>query len=147
MKINVDTKSIDKFSVNLSKYKDKIQENIRKAIQKSSLSVKKGAMENLTANGNVKTGHLRRSIAYRTTMTQGVIHTSNVKYARGIEEGFKPHLIKAKNKKALYWKGAKHPVKVVRHPGYKGSPYLRPAFENEKTNFIENLREAVKYKG
>ncbi|WP_343073091.1 hypothetical protein [Clostridium sp. YIM B02569] len=28
--------------------------------------------------------------------------------------------IRPKNKKALYWKGAAHPVKQVNHPGTKG---------------------------
>ena len=34
-----------------------------------------------------------------------------------------PYLIRPRRKKALYWKGARHPVKVVRHPGLKARRY------------------------
>lgn len=36
------------------------------------------------------------------------------------------HIIKPKNKKALFWPGAAHPVKQVKHPGSKVPP--RPYF-------------------
>lgn len=144
--IKVDASDIYKFQAKIkSKAVKGNQEGIRKAIQKSSLSIKKKAMENLTANGSVKTGHLRRGIAYRTTMTEGTIHTSNIKYAKGVEEGTRPHIIRPKNKKYLYWEGANHPVKFVRHPGTKAKPYLVPALESEKDNFIQNLKEAIKF--
>ena len=73
------------------------------------------------------------------------IHTSNIKYARGVEEGTRPHIIKAKNKKALYWKGARHPVKSVRHPGSRAKPFLIPAFEKEKNNLINDLRKVIEW--
>ena len=62
-----------------------------------------------------------------------------------VEYGTKAHIIKAKNKKALYWKGASHPVKSVRHPGSKAKPYLIPAFESEKDNLIKNLKEVIEW--
>ena len=71
------------------------------------------------------------------------VHTSNIKYARFVEEGTRPHIIRAKNKRALYWKGAKHPVKSVRHPGSKAKPYLIPAFEKEKEVLIKDLKKVI----
>lgn len=142
----VDTKDIERFSIKIGEKARKGNETeIRKAIQKSCLSIKKGAIQNITSNGSVKTGHLRRSIAYKTTSTEGTVHTSNVKYARSIEDGSKPHIIRAKNKKALYWAGASHPVKQVKHPGSKAKPFLKPAFEAEKPKFINNLKEVIKF--
>ena len=76
---------------------------------------------------------------------EATIHTSNVKYAAIVEKGSKAHIIRPKNKKALYWKGATRPVKQVNHPGSKAKPYLEPAFESEKDKFIENLKEAIKW--
>jgi hypothetical protein len=73
------------------------------------------------------------------------VHTSNIKYARGVEEGTKPHIIRAKGKKALYWKGAKHPVKSVRHPGSRAKPFLIPAFEKEKEVLIRDLEKVIKW--
>ena len=144
--IKVDARDLDRFNAKIKKKAAKGKEkDIRKAIQKSCLSIKKSAMENLTSNGSVKTGHLRRSIAYKTTMTEGTVHTSNVKYGIVIEKGSKPHVIRAKNKKALYWQGASYPVRAVKHPGTKAKPFLIPAFEAEKPKFIENLKEAIKF--
>ena len=71
--------------------------------------------------------------------------TSNIKYAPMVEYGTRAHVIKPKNKKVLYWKGAAHPVKKVNHPGSRAKPYLIPAFEKEKDQFLEKLKEGIKW--
>ena len=76
---------------------------------------------------------------------EATVHTSNIEYAIIVEKGSKPHIIRPKNKKALYWEGAKRPVKLVNHPGSRAKPFLIPAFESEKDKFIENLKEAIKW--
>jgi hypothetical protein len=48
------------------------------------------------------------------------------------------------NKKALFWKGASHPVKKVNHPGTKAQPFLFPAWEEERPQFLIKLGEALK---
>ncbi len=45
-------------------------------------------------------------------------------YARYVEFGTAPHIIEAKNAKALFWPGAQHPVKSVQHPGTKANPFM-----------------------
>lgn len=50
-----------------------------------------------------------------------------VKYARWVEEGTGPHVILPRNKKALFWPGADHPVRMVNHPGTRSRPYLVPS--------------------
>ena len=91
------------------------------------------------------TGHLRRGITTKIGDMEVIVHTSNIKYARGVEFGTRPHLIKPKNKKALYWKGAKYPVKVVKHKGSRAKPYLIPAFEHTKKDFINDLKEVIEW--
>lgn len=54
-------------------------------------------------------------------------HSGRVAYAKAVHDGSKPHIITPRVKKALYWQGAMHPVGIVRHPGYKGNPYLTDA--------------------
>jgi hypothetical protein len=44
-----------------------------------------------------------------------------------VEYGTRPHRIFAKAGSALWWPGARHPVKMVRHPGTKAQPFIRPA--------------------
>lgn len=64
------------------------------------------------------TGRLAASITSRSTAHQAIVGT-NVVYAAIHQFGGKtaPHIIKPLHKKALYWKGALHPVKSVNHPG------------------------------
>ena len=144
MEIKIETDELERFSAKISAKAAECKNNIALAIKKSTLSIEAQAKGNLAANGSVKTGHLRRSIAHRLSDTEGEVHTSNVVYAIGVEKGTRPHTIKPKNKKMLYWQGASHPVKQVRHPGSKAKPYLIPALEAEKPKFLQNLKEAIK---
>ena len=143
IKINAD--EIDRFAVELIKLSEESKDNVQKAVKKSAFNIESQAKKNLAANKSVVTGHLRRSVATQMGDLEATIHTSNVKYAVIVEKGSKAHVIRPKNKKALYWKGASHPVKQVNHPGSKAKPYLEPAFESEKDKFIENLKEAIKW--
>ena len=45
-----------------------------------------------------------------------------------ITGGTKPHIIRPKRKKALWWEGAEHPVKIVHHPGTKANKFTGRAF-------------------
>ena len=143
--IKINTNEIDKFAVELIELSEKSKDNVQKAVKKSAFNIESQAKKNLASNKSVVTGHLRRSIATKMGDLEAIIHTSNVKYAVIVEKGSKPHIIRPKNKKALYWEGAKRPVKLVNHPGSKAKPYLIPAFESEKDKFIENLKEAIKW--
>ena len=143
IKINVD--EIDKFAVELTELSEKSRDNVQKAIKKSAFNIESQAKKNLASNKSVVTGHLSRSIATKMGDLEATIHTSNVKYAPHVEYGTKAHIIRPKNKRFLYWEGAKYPVKKVNHPGSKAKPFLIPAFESEKDKFIENLKEAIKW--
>ena len=143
--IKIDTSELDKFSVYLKTKSEEDEKKIQKVLKNSAMTIQKNAISNLTSNGSVNTGHLRRGIAnFRRGMT-ATVHTSNIKYAVMVEKGTKAHIIKPKNKKALYWKGSKHPVKKVSHPGSKAKPYLIPAFDKEKDQFLEKLKEVIKW--
>ncbi len=73
-------------------------------------------------------GQLAASITAKATDTQAVVGT-NVEYAAVHQFGGKigPRIIKPKNKKALFWPGAAHPVKSVKHPGatIPARPFLK----------------------
>lgn len=47
-----------------------------------------------------------------------------------IEFGSRPHIIRSKNNKNLFWPGAKHPVKKVKHPGTPAYRVLGNAVED-----------------
>ena len=143
IKINAD--ELNKFSVEIPKLYEKNEALIRQTVKNSAFNIQKNAKSNLTKNKSVDTGHLRRGISTDIKGLGATIHTSNIKYAPGVEYGTKAHVIRPKNKKVLYWKGAKHPVKKVNHPGSKAKPFLIPAFEKEKDQFLEKLKEGVKW--
>ena len=143
--IKIDTSEIDKFVIDLKDTSENIRSDVQKVLKKSGFNIEARAKRNIVNNGSVKTGHLRRGITADVGNMEVTVHTSNIKYARGVEEGTRPHTIRAKNKKALYWKGAKHPVKSVRHPGSKAKPFLIPAFEKEKEVLIKDLEKVIKW--
>ena len=143
--IKIDTNEIDKFVVDLGRMSDEVREDVQKVLKNTGFKIEASAKANLTSNRSVKTGHLRRGITTDIGKLTVTVHTSNIKYARGVEEGTRSHIIRAKNKKALYWKGAKHPVKSVRHPGSRAKPFLIPAFEKEKEVIMKDLEKVIKW--
>ena len=143
--IKIDADELNKFSVEISKLYEKNEALVRQTVKNSAFNIEKNAKSNLTKNKSVDTGHLKRGISTDIKGLGATIHTSNIKYAPGVEYGTKVHIIKAKNKKALYWKGAKHPVKQVNHPGSKAKPFLIPAFNQEKDQFLEKLKEVISW--
>ena len=143
--IKINTDEIDKFAVELTELSEKSRDNVQKAVKKSAFNIEANAKNNLKANRSVVTRHLTKNVTTQMGDLEATIHTSNVKYAIIVEKGSKAHVIRPKNKKALYWEGAKRPVKLVNHPGSKAKPFLIPAFESEKDKFIENLKEAIKW--
>ena len=143
--IKFDTSEIDKFVIDLKDTSENIRSDVQKVLKKSGFNIEARAKRNITNNGSVKTGHLRRGVTTDIGNMEVTVHTSNIKYARGVEEGTRSHIIRAKNKKALYWKGAKHPVKSVRHPGSRAKPFLIPAFEKEKEVIIKDLEKVIKW--
>jgi phage gpG-like protein len=81
-----------------------------------------------------------------------VIIGTNVEYGPHVEFGtgkYGPNAaayeIKPTDKKALFWKGAKHPVTKVMHPGSPAQPYLRRSVELTRDDipriFEQSFRE------
>jgi len=72
---------------------------------------------------------------------------SGVEYALAVHEGTKPHVIEPKNKKALYWDGARHPVRRVMHPGTQANPYADRAIEQASSRSDEFISRALREVG
>jgi len=54
---------------------------------------------------------------------------SPAKYAIYQDQGTRPYLIYPNKKKALFWDGAEHPVKMVAHPGVEAKHFVQNSFE------------------
>lgn len=94
-----------------------------------------------------RSGKLRESIRVETRRVgamsvAGEVY-SKLPYAIFMEMGTSAHVIRAKNKRALFWKGARHPVKEVRHPGTRAYGFMRGGFEAGKVRSQEAMRFAV----
>jgi len=90
------------------------------------------------------TGRLRRSFARPDAVQAGkdrVAIGTNVVYAAIHQLGGKtgPHTITAKKAKALFWPGARHPVKSVNHPGSVIPPRPFLMVQNEDWTEIKNV--------
>lgn len=74
-----------------------------------------------------RSGRLHDSL--RAEVSRKVLRVGSLdcNYATDVELGTAPHVIVPRNKKALYWPGAAHPVARVNHPGTAPQPYLRTA--------------------
>jgi phage virion morphogenesis protein len=86
-----------------------------------------------------ESGQLQDTIHYQADGDQVLIGSNRV-YAAIHQFGgqTKAHTIRPKNKKALAWPGAAHPVKSVRHPGSKipARPFLGMS-ERDKARILE----------
>jgi hypothetical protein len=90
---------------------------------------------NVQREAPVKRGGLRRSITSRVeTAERGRVGT-NLSYARYVQDGTRPHVIRAKRAKALSWPGASHPVRSVKHPGTKANPFIDRGVARSKSEF------------
>jgi hypothetical protein len=81
----------------------------------------------------VDTGRLRDSLDAEVQGKVLRVGSRDVNYATDVEMGTAPHVIVPRNKKALHWPGAAHPVAKVNHPGTAPRPYLRPALLQRRT--------------
>lgn len=130
-------------------------------LQAISLKVAEKLREIATRQGNVPfdKGDLRKAHVVEPSGADDALLSANTPYARAVHDGRGPVTIKPKRRKALSWKGAKHPVKAVKQPARKGNPWLTRAVEDleaEGLDFLapelgqdvaDNLTDALRARG
>lgn len=77
----------------------------------------------LQRNSPVDHGLLKQWFLESLDESEAVIK-SPAAYAAWVNDGTGPYIIEPVSKKALYWEGADHPVKVVHHPGIKARHFV-----------------------
>lgn len=93
-------------------------------------------------NAPIKTGRLRGSLYRDFGPLRGEIGYK-ASYAGYVHDGTSPYTIYPNGKKALYWKGASHPVKRVAHPGIRANPFLQRAVDDSGTEINKIFEVAV----
>lgn len=92
----------------------------------------------------VKSGKLSRNIEARADGLEGSVgpNLQVTPYAIYVHEGTRPHIIRPRTMKALYWKGAAHPWKVIHHPGTKANPFVERTF-NEVLSPVQQIFQSA----
>ena len=85
----------------------------------------------------VDNGDLRNSID--VSVVDGKLLVKMHEYGVYVEYGTLPHVIEAKNAKALHWKSGGKDVfaKRVNHPGTAPNPFIRRTFFSKFNSFVE----------
>lgn len=139
-------KDIEKFLIGQSGGMREVSE---RASINMTLASQVYAREQATTSPRQRTRLYWSSIHPEITRTGGFVVNgllaSNVKYAPIIEDGSRPHVILPRNKKALFWVGARHPVKKVNHPGTRAYHVLANAVNKAAANAQLFVNKALKY--
>lgn len=91
-----------------------------------------------------RTGHARAGLHAGVEVKKNefvLFLAHSMDYGAALEKGTPPHMIRPRNKKALYWPGANHPVKRVRHPGTKAYSIVRPTAEEYKVRLRKTVAD------
>ena len=104
---------------------DKLTEAKAKGLEYSSQEL----IRVLMRNSPVDHGLLKSWFVESMTSDEAVIK-SPAEYAQWVNDGTQPYTITPTSKKALYWEGADHPVKVVHHPGIKARHFVEDSLND-----------------
>ena len=98
---------------------DKLAQAKQKGLEYSSQEL----IRVLMRNSPVDHGLLKSWFLDSLSSDEAVIK-SPAEYAQWVNDGTDPYIITPTTKKALYWEGLDHPVKIVHHPGIKARHFV-----------------------
>ena len=148
LEFSIEIKNLDKFAAKMQQSPQLTRQYAQNAINQAGQSIR----DNIREITPMKTGDLRKSVRVSYGILEATIST-NSPYAIFVHEGTRPHTIRPLNKKALFWKGARHPVKQVFHPGTKANPFFEKGLEDSSNDIdaifkrqMDNLMEQLTVK-
>jgi hypothetical protein len=113
-------------------------------ILQRALSASSAVLAKHTIKGVVpwKTGFLAQT--FKAELTTGMLRWfPTASYASYVEFGTKPHTILPKDKKALFWPGAAHPVRSVNHPGTKPNAFMERIVTESESEINDQFGKAL----
>lgn len=141
MKISI-SEDFKSLAASVGKYSEETHLGAQRAVMKSTMAVEAKAKQ-LAA---VKSGRLRSGIhgrvlqnGLRGTVTSYAAHSAYVEYKT------RAHIIRPKKAKMLKFKvnGKTVFARLVRHPGTKEQPFMRPALQQEEPLFAKELKNIL----
>lgn len=136
--IKIEITNLNQIKKALAKSPALMTKNLTTAIKKTIFFIRAESVR----EAPVITGRLRGSAVNTFSTLKGTLEFK-AKYAIWVHDGTSPYTILPSSKKALYWKGASHPVKRVNHPGIRANPFLKRAVENNQETIDKYFLEAL----
>ena len=104
---------------------DKLTEAKQKGLEYSSQELIRVLMRNSPVDHR-----LLKSWFLESLSSDEAVIKSPAEYAQWVNDGTQPYTITPTSKKALYWEGADHPVRVVHHPGIKARHFVEDSLDD-----------------
>lgn len=115
---------------------------IRKAVEKGNAKSAKFMQDAVKRETPVDTGKLRRGWKAKVHAYTWSLE-NKVPYGFYVHEGTRAHIILPVRKKALWWEGADHPVRMVRHPGTRPNPFVARTFRKHEKEAVGIMNKEV----
>jgi len=140
-KFEIEIKGLDKLQRAVKSSPKMVHGELSKTI-KTSVDFIRPIMRGEAPN---KSGKLSYNIRAHARGLEGSVgpNLGITPYAIYVHDGTEPYIIRPKNKKALYWKGALHPVKLVHHPGITANPFVERTFGQIKSPIERIFQKTV----
>jgi len=151
--------SLAKFNRDMDKYNKEVHTGVRREVQRAAINVEREAKQNVSNSDLLGTRSSVKSSIFRKILNKGysAVVRSAHKASVYIEEGTKRHNITPRNAPYLHFKvGTAGSLKtgkftksqwvrtkLVRHPGTRPDPFMGPAYERVKPDFIRRLKKIL----
>lgn len=136
--IEVEIPNLKELLFNLKRYPAISEKWLQKAIVASGAELHKMAKRGVVP---WRTGRLVSSFMVRIGRLMARVWPT-VKYAIYVHEGTQAHEILPRVKMALYWEGARHPVRRVWHPGTRANRFLVRMVRLAQSNIAKHFKAA-----
>lgn len=139
VQIGIEVKGLETLKKALKQAPDLVGREVQKALNLATTKTQASARKEAPA----RTGNLRRRIDFTLKPFEGIVE-SKAEYGIYVHQGTRPHIIRPSKKKALFWKEAPYPVKIVRHPGTKANPFMERGAKSVEGEVNAIFQTAVK---
>lgn len=152
MEISIKIENLDKLKAAFLKAPAIATAEYGRAIEKTAFKIEGDAKRAAPVNKQSGGGNLRQSISSRMTGKASAVIESKAKYSAYVDQGTRPHIIRAKNAKVLAnRRTGQFFGKVVKHPGIKSQPYFSNAVKSgekfintELTTALQNVLNSIR---
>jgi hypothetical protein len=152
MRVTINMGQLNQALRDIETWTETKKQAVKDAVNESAINIQGAAKLRLTQNGNVDTGNLRANVIIEPASTDRMVLKvgTHIKYGKYIEWGtgkFATHpSISGRQTPWVYPQshGGQLTGKMVFTHGSKPYPFLFPSAEEEKPNYITNVKEALK---